>query len=214
MKNNIKKLFLSFVLVLTLLSFGGCIGRILDAGPAPDRVLLNINNEKVRETPLPYQVLVPIPELGFDLDTDNIALIFDGNLVRYLSGAKWSSPAPRLIQRLVLDSLETSNILNGVLDETSGIFPDYRLTVSVREFQFTYPEVGGIPTASVTFHLRIINTRDASILGSTQITKSTKATDRTLRSMIIAMESSMSEVLKETNSFVENTFSKTTKKKK
>lgn len=198
------------ILILCLLSafaLAGCIRSALDPGPAPDRVLLNIPTPKAtQQKALDFQLLVSTPELGFDLDTDNIALVFNNNMVRYLKDAKWASPTPKLIQRLVLDSLESNHILGGVVDETAGIYPDYKLTVHVKEFQFNYQNAEAVPSAEATFTLRLINTSNSTIVATTNIKHSTPATAKNLQSLIKAMEQTMALALDDCGTFVRTNF--------
>lgn len=194
---------LSFIFALLSTA---CLPSVLNPGPAPDRVLLRIKNPEVYDkTCLPFQLMVSRPEMGYDLDTDNIALVFDDNLVRYLREAKWSSPAPQLLQRLVIDHLEGSQCLAGIVNEGVGIHARYRLIIHVREFQFNYRNSKSAPSAEAMFNLRLIDTDESTVIATASIRKSTQAGDGSLRGMIQAMEATMSSVLDETNAFVINT---------
>ena len=193
------------VSMLSALLLTGCLSA-LNPGPAPDRILLHVKNPDVyNKGSLPFQLMVGRPEMGYDLDTDNIALVFDDNLVRYLREAKWASPTPRLVQRMIIEHLEGSRCLKGIVDEGVGIHPRYRLIVHVREFQFNYRDSKAAPAAEVMFNLRLIDTDESAIIATTSVKRSTKASDGSLRSMIQAMESTMSAVLDDTNTFVINT---------
>lgn len=201
-KNRSLFMLCAISMLVALLS-AGCLPSALNPGPAPDRIQLHIKNQDVyNKGSMPFQLMVSRPEMGFDLDTDNIALVFDGNFVRYLREANWASPAPQLVQRMIIDNLEASKSLAGIVDESVGIHPRYRLTVHVREFQFNYRNSGSAPAAEVMFNLRLIDTDESVIIATTSIKQSTQASDGSLRSMIQAMESAMSAALDETNAFV------------
>lgn len=189
--------------MISALLSSGC--SILNPGPAPDRIQLHVKNpENYNEANLPFQLMVSRPEMGFDLDTDNIALVFDGNFVRYLREANWASPAPQLVQRMIIDNLEGSKSLAGVVDESVGIYPRYRLVVNVRAFQFNYRDAKSAPQAEIMFNLRLVDTTESAIIATTSIKHSTQAGNGSLVSMIQAMETAMSAVLDETNAFVIN----------
>ncbi len=188
-------LFCLFCLLLAVLP--GC-ARVLDPGPAPTHLLL----APAMPGPgaggaLHLQLAVSLPETSRMLDTDRIVLVLggaNGREVRYYAGAKWTSPAPRLVQRLLVEAFERVGRLDGAAEESAGIYPDYRLMTDLRRFNTRMGE-GGVPLVEVELALRLVDLKTGRIVAFTAIGRDCRAAGSALPQVAEAFEIAMGDVL-------------------
>lgn len=187
---------LPLMVLVSALLLSSC--AVLSPGPAPTRLKLSPSMpERVAGSPLNKQVIVGMPLAGRDVDTDAIALLFNGREVRYLSGARWTSPVPRIVQRALIDALIAAGSLRGVSDESAGIFADAKLLSDIRQFALRYDDPKGSPTAVVTITFSALNLSTGSILGTKNITIEVPAAGRDNMALVTACETALSRCLAE-----------------
>lgn len=192
-KHRLWLLLLSLLLVV----LPGC-ARVLDPGPAPTHLLL----APAMPGPgaggaLHLQLAVSLPETSRMLDTDRIVLVLggaSGREVRYYAGAKWTSPAPRLVQRLLVEAFERVGRLDGAAEESAGIYPDYRLMIDLRRFNTRMGE-GAAPLIEVELALRLVDLKTGRIVAFTAIGRDCPAAGSGLPQVAEAFETAMGDVL-------------------
>ncbi|HCG05811.1 MAG TPA: ABC transporter [Desulfovibrio sp.] len=176
----------------------GCAG-VLDPGPAPTHLLLAPAMPAPAEGgPLRLQLAVALPETSRMLDTDRIALVLGagaGREVRYYAGAKWTSPAPRLVQRLLVEAFERAGRLDGAAEESAGIYPDYRLMTDLRRFNTRADGGASVPEVEVELALRLVDLKTGRIVAFTAVERRMAATGSGLPQVAAAFEAAMGDVL-------------------
>ena len=196
-----RPLFLAVLLAFAV-GFSGC-ASMLDPGPAPARLQLTPTMPSaMMGKPLNKQLVVAMPLAGRDIDTDNIALIFNSREVRYLAGARWTSPAPHILQRALIDALSATNSLRGVTDETAGITADAKLLCDMRQFSLQYADAKGVPTAVLAANFRLLNLSNGSIIGTHSVNISVPANGRENVALVTACETALSRCLAEISPWV------------
>jgi len=186
--------------LLFLLSWvlSGCAG-VLDPGPAPTHLLLApAMPAPAAGAPLRLQLAVALPETSRMLDTDRIALVLGagaGREVRYYAGAKWTSPAPRLVQRLLVEAFERAGRLDGAAEESAGIYPDYRLMTDLRRFNTRTDGGASVPEVEVELALRLVDLKTGRIVAFTAVERRVAATGSGLPQVAAAFETAMGDVL-------------------
>lgn len=194
-----------FPLLLGVLLFipalAGC-GKFLDPGPPLPQVLLNPELPgPTASAAMPLQVLVARPEAGSDINTDRIAALFDGLKVKYLSNARWASPVPGMVQRLMVDSLEASKCFSGVGDEASGLTSQLRLSMDIKRFYLRY-DAGAKPVVDIAVTLRLVNLQTGNSLGFTRVETAQAAQSEDLRDLVDAFNVATGRVLKQSSAWV------------
>ncbi|MEG6504746.1 ABC-type transport auxiliary lipoprotein family protein [Nitratidesulfovibrio sp. 1201_IL3209] len=189
---------------LLLAALSGC-ARVLDPGPAPTHLLLapampapGAPGAPGAGGALPLQLAVSLPETSRMLDTDRIALVLGGvtgREVRYYAGAKWTSPAPRLVQRLLVEAFERNGRLDGAAEESAGIYPDYRLMSDLRRFNTRMVGGASAPTVEVELALRLVDLKTGRIVAFTAIGRDCPAAGSGLPQVAEAFETAMGDVL-------------------
>lgn len=186
------------LLLLLALLLPGC-ARVLDPGPAPTHlVLAPAMPDRAAGAPLHLQLAVALPETSRMLDTDRIALVLGagaGREVRYYAGAKWTSPAPRLVQRLLVEAFERAGRLDGAAEESAGIYPDYRLMTDLRRFNTRMDGDASTPEVDVELALRLIDLKTGRIVAFTAVERRVAAAGSGLPQVAEAFETAMGEVL-------------------
>jgi cholesterol transport system auxiliary component len=170
---------LPLLLIVLIASLAAC-AAVLDPGPAPARLrLAPAMPGKIPGRPLNKQLVVALPLAERDIDTDAIALVFNGREVRYLAGLRWTSPPPHILQRAIIDALTGAGGLRGVADETAGMAADAKLLCDLRQFSLHYPDTGEAPVAVLALSLRLLNLSDGAVMAmrSTEIRVPCAASD-------------------------------------
>ena len=183
--------------LLLALGLSSC-ASLLDPGPPPSRLRLSpAMPARMAGSPLNKQVIVGMPLAGRDIDTDSIALVFNGREVRYLSGVRWTSPVPHIVQRSLIDALTATNGLRGVSDESAGMFADAKLLSDIRQFALRYDDPKGTPTAVVTINFSLLSLSDGAILDTLNVNVTATALGRDNMALVTACETALSSCLSE-----------------
>ncbi len=188
--------FPTLVLLLFLLpALSGC-GKFLDPGPAPARIhLFPAMPEPSAAPAIDKQLIIDPPSSGLDIDTDSIALLFNGREVKYLSGYRWTSRAPAVFQRALVDALMANNSLRGVNTESSALSADARLVTDIKRFHLNYTDKNQPPTAEIDIVMQIINQKDGSVIDSKALQATTRAAGNETQQLMDAFESTLSKIL-------------------
>ena len=187
------------LILLCLLTAGlsGC-GKLLDPGPPPTRIQLSpAMPGKVGGKALDKQLVVALPLAGRDIDTDGIALVFNGREVRYLAGMRWTSAVPQLVQRNLIDALEATGGLRGVADETAGISANAKLLCQIKQFSLHYADANSAPTATFTASFRILNLANGTVVATKVVDVSTGAGGKDDAALVRAAETVLGKALAE-----------------
>ncbi len=185
---------LYFLLFLCLL-LPGC-GKILDPGPPITQVLLVARMPPKSQGPVaPLQLVVAQPTAGNDLAGERIAGLMHGYEVRYLDSAKWSAAVPDMVQRLLVDSLESTGGLAGVGTDDWGLDPQIRLNCDIKRFYLRYGEPGIAPTAEVSLRLRLTDLRSGKALGNTSIETTQQSAGESPQELVAAFSIAVSKAL-------------------
>ena len=177
-----------------LLFFFGC-APILSGGPPPIRMQLNPAMPSKAGFTLNAQVVVARPQAGRDLESDAMALLFNGREVRYLAGYRWNMSVPTLVHGKLVESLQAADILRGVADEIAGINADVRLLCDIRQFTLVYANERDIPTAVADFTVRLVNQRTGALMGTKNVIAHVPAQGMGVPSLVDAYEKALSEAL-------------------
>ena len=185
------------VILFAVLCLSGC-GALFAPGPPPSRLQLSPPMPaKAAETPLNRQMIVATPVAGRDIDSDSIALVFNGREVRILADARWAGTVPQMIQRNVIAAFEAADVLRGVGDESAGMAADARLLSDIRQFSLHYADEGGIPTAVFEGTFRLLGLSSGKIIGTHTVNVRVPAGGKDKAALVRAMETALGRGLGE-----------------
>jgi cholesterol transport system auxiliary component len=185
---------MKFFPLLAVLLLSAC-GGILNPGPPPARIQLNPDMPGKAAFQINKQLVVAMPQAEGDADSESIDLLFQGRELRHLAGARWISPAPRMIQRSVIEAIQASGGLSGVADEFAGISARARLLCDLRRFCLRYGPETAPPAAWFQATLRLVDQSNGRLLGTTSLDISVPAASNDTSALIQAMESALQEAL-------------------
>lgn len=177
-----------------------CVAGCLVSGPAPRLLQLRPALPPVAaglKAMQKEQMVVAMPLAGNALDTDAIALLFHDREIRYLAGARWTAPVPRLVQRGVLDGLEVSGAFRGVTDESAGISANVKFLSEVRAFQLRYENEVAPPVAEFTLSARLLDLRTGDIVATRTFQSSVPANGTDALALAAACEAAFAQGLAE-----------------
>ncbi|MCW5725680.1 MAG: membrane integrity-associated transporter subunit PqiC [Maricaulaceae bacterium] len=121
------------------------------------------------------------------LSGDAIAMSRDGEIV-YIAGARWISPAPRMLQDLIVESIDFSQRGVAAVRPEERVRPDYELHVEVIAFEARYEAAGALPVAEVRMRARLIDARDRRVVAVRGFRgRSTASADR-IRAIVAAFD--------------------------
>ena len=124
-------------------------------------------------------LMVEVATAGGAIATDRILIKPSPVQAQYLPDARWSDPAPVLVQSLLLGSLQDAGGFRLVTREAAGLVPDYSLMTDLRAFQAEVSP-GQAPTVRVDLALTLIRETDRAILSTRRIeTRTAAASDKT-----------------------------------
>jgi len=186
---------------ICLLGCAGCSG-VLDPGPALRQLLLAPElPARTQDAPAPFQIAVALPDAGNDINTDRIAALFAGYEVRYLGGARWAGAVPRMLQRLLVDSLEASGIAAGVSADDGILAPHLRLTCDVKRFYLRYADAAPAEV-EVAAVMRLFDLRSGTALGFKRLEARSRAAGAGEQEMVRAFDAAVGAVLAQNSQWV------------
>lgn len=183
-------------------------GSLFGSGEAPSRIQLDPplpsavgGTQTSRATPL----VVTTPRANRDIDTDRIALLFDGREVRALRGYRWSSTAPAVLEQALIDGLQASGAFASVTAEGVGVNARYQLICDLRQFSFRYDEgvsedkakAKSPPTAVIQGTFRLFDVQSGEVVAVLPLIVEQKAEGTEVPDMMAAQEIALGRTVAE-----------------
>lgn len=142
------------------------------------------------------QMIVELPSASAGLTTSRIALKTHPTRLNYYANAEWSDIAPRMVQTLMIESLENTNRIVAVSREGSGLRSDYILKVELREFQAEQYENASVPTIRVRMSVRLVRMPERVIIAGHSEEWSLEAESESLSDVVVAFDEVLGHVMK------------------
>lgn len=179
--------------VLFLLS-AGC--AMLDPGPPMTNVILPVRYpEFAPGERMPIQLLVARPAADSSTSSDRILALMNGFEVRALDSAKWVGTVPSIVQRKLIDALESSRRFAAVGWEESNFDEKYRLSTDIRRFYLRYDDAGKAPVADMAFVYSLVKTETGKIVARRLVQAEEPCADNSLEAFVMAFSRAMTETL-------------------
>ena len=139
------------------------------------------------------RVLVEEPDTSRAIDTDRIALHPSPVELKYYAKSKWTDRVPRLIQSLLVQSLEAKDQIEFAGRSASGTSAPYLLSGTLSNFHADYS--GGGPEIVVTLKLNLVDQRTAKILQSQIFESRVEAKRDQTKEVVIAFNEATQSVI-------------------
>lgn len=153
--NRVRLLTRAAAACACLLPLSGCISLLPETEPSTIyRLELPLT---AREAAAPGAPVISVdrPLAPRALTTDRIALSYEGGRIAYIADTSWASPAPDLVQALVLDALDAHAGLVGSRPD-DGVEARYQLRLDMRAFEAR--QIGaGAPEATISLRARLVD---------------------------------------------------------
>jgi cholesterol transport system auxiliary component len=156
------------LIALSLLPVAACVSLLPESepvsvyrlsSPEPREWAGNSDNWTIIE--------IELPQAPRGLAGDDIALVRDGQSLAYVQGARWISPAPSLVQNLVIDTFNAEQNRLAPARPEDGVRADYELHLDLRQFEADYESgTGAAPTVRVRIGARLVAERGRRFVGA------------------------------------------------
>jgi cholesterol transport system auxiliary component len=173
----------------------GCTTSIFDSeAPVPmNYVLRSVPSSAVSQQHTAVDITIDRPDPAPGLDSDRIGVL-RGHQLDYYRAVKWGSPAPEVMQALLVDSLEDQHVFRSVTREQSRVASDYILDVQLRDFQSEYSDGSAVPTIHVAAVVRMIRVPDRKLVATMTTEAKVQASDDRMSAVAAAFEKAGNEV--------------------
>jgi len=181
--------------VLFVLALAGCASWLGsgDAGEHPTIYAPAPHLALDRNGPtLDASVLIAAPSAAPMLDSPRIVVRLAGDELQFLRGARWSRPAPELLQDALLHLLEDSGRAQ-VARQDSGFAADWLLIMDLRHFEADYSQ-GSVPAINIEVSAKLLNRQDKSIIASHIFNHSETAQASSTEAIINAFTEGLSQI--------------------
>ena len=197
-------LALALVCATGMLLLSGC--SFLDPGAPLSQVLASPKLPGKNDgPPITREVTIMLPLTGDDLNSDRMAVLINGFEVRYLDGMKWTSATPWMMQRLLLESLESTRALAAVSEEGSNLISDVRLAVDIKRFYLRYDTPDATPKVEIVMNARLMDMAASTMLGTTTISALQECAGSGTQHIVAAYNLALTKVLADSSDWVLST---------
>ncbi len=177
----------------------GCTGSILPAGRPAD--LYNLTPKSTFDSDLPVvdaQIVVEEPVADGGLDSSRIALRPKPTELKYYSNARWTERAPKMVQTLLVESIENTGKIVAVGRQAIGLRSDYNLKADLREFNAEYFNgLGTVPSVRVRINAKLVQQPSQIIIASRSFEHLALAEATNMPAVVDAFDTALGKVVKD-----------------
>lgn len=147
----------------------GCALKLPGTG-APPRIFV-LSPKSTFDENLPvvdWQLLIDSPIAAAGLNSSRIALRQSQIELQYFANAAWTDAAPKMVQRLLIESFENSEKIVSVGRQAVGLRADFILATELREFQAEYEgkKEGEPPDVRTRINAKLVKMPERTIVAS------------------------------------------------
>jgi cholesterol transport system auxiliary component len=148
-------------------------------------------------------LVVELPTSGGELASDRILIKVSALQAEYLPEARWSEPAPAMLQTLLVNSLLNRGGFGLVSRVGAGLSPDHTLMTEVQALQ---AELTGPDRAQVRIGLQmtLIREADRAIAGTRRFGAVSQVASDETAALVAALDAAMLTVLAEAVGWVQD----------
>lgn len=179
---------------LSLLSVSACVSVLPESEPV---TVYRLSSPEPREWSGGDWVIVEIeaPLAPRGLAGDTIAIARDDRNLAYIEGARWISPAPALVQNLVIDSFNADDARLAPARPEDGTRADYELRLDLRQFEAAYVNgENSAPVVRVRIAARLIAERGRRFVGARVFSADVPASSNRTSAIVAAFDEASSQV--------------------
>jgi len=144
-----------------------------------------------------WQLVVDKPSAPAGIESARLALSRSPYTLEYFARASWIDSAPAMVQRLLIESFESSGKIVGVGREAIGLRSDYILVSDLREFEAVYDAGDGPPEALVRLNVKLVQMPERRIVASQTVESRSRASSTAIADIVVAFDEALGKVLKD-----------------
>jgi ABC-type uncharacterized transport system auxiliary subunit len=138
------------------------------------------------------QVRRPLAAPG--LDTDQIALLRDGQRLDYYASSRWPAALPDLLQTLAIDALRAAGRFRAVQPDATAFLADDVLQIEIRHCEVVYPPEG-TPVVHVQLLATLGHQGDRSLVSTVTAESDVPAAANRMQSVVAAFQDAVTRSL-------------------
>ncbi|MFS2318305.1 ABC-type transport auxiliary lipoprotein family protein [Maricaulis sp. D1M11] len=143
-------------------------------------------------------VRVDLPQAPRALANDHIAVIGETRSIAYLAGARWINTTPRMIQTLIVETLDSDATPLVPARPEDAVQTDFILRMDLREFEAVYDQgANRAPLVTVRIAARLMRSDDRSFVGGRVFTSTSRADGNSAGAIVRAFDQSSHEAANE-----------------
>lgn len=186
--------------LLAALLLGGCALASVGQGPPPEIYVLTAPEPALPGAVANVQILVEQPDTPAEIDSNRIVFQPTPNEIRYFAEAQWADRAPDMVQRLIVETLDSTDKFLSVSRASVGRHYDYALAGELRAFA-AMPGEGGGDVVRVALHVKLIDHRSRSIVAARAFEATSQARAARTVEVVRAFDAALSDVLRALSSW-------------
>jgi len=173
---------------LSALSMTACVSLLPESEPVS---VYRLSSPEPAELAGENWVIVEIdvPNAPRGLSGDQIAIMQDGVSLAYIEGARWISPAPRILQGLMIDTFNASNSQLAPTRADDGVRADYELRLDMQEFEAVFDHgMDAAPLVRVRIAARLVAEQGRRFSGARVVTAEVRASANRTSAIVVAFD--------------------------
>lgn len=164
-------------------------------GPAPQLFTLTAAHPAATDAEPAPQIEVDEFSAPAAIDTTRIVRQSGANEIAYYAGARWTDRVPRMIQSLMVETLENSGRFEAVSTRGAGLRADYELIGDIRRFAVVPSAGSGGEEVHVDVFARLVREDERTIVASKPFSASVPVGGGGLTPIVSAYDAALREVL-------------------
>ncbi|KPA96585.1 MULTISPECIES: ABC-type transport auxiliary lipoprotein family protein [Pseudomonas] len=157
---------LSYLTLIAGLTLGSACSILPEAEPVDVYRLPTAQGSQAASAvqPVEWSLRIAKPIAGEALNSPNIAVVPQGDLLSHYKASRWSDPAPVLLRNRLLDAFQRDGRVRLLSTDDSNLRADFELGGELQAFQTEYH--GQDAEVVIRFDARLVRDSDQRILAS------------------------------------------------
>lgn len=182
---------------LAAVLLAGCVSLLPEAEPVS---VYRLSSPEPQEWSGRDWTIVEIeaPMAPRGLSGDSIAVVASGQSISYINGVRWISPAPSLLQGLIIDTFNATQPGLAPARPDDGVRADYELRLDMRQFEAVYDQgQSAAPAVRVRLAARLIAEDGRRFVGARVFSAEVRASANRTGAIVDAFDRAASEISRE-----------------
>jgi len=143
-------------------------------------------------------VRIQMPLTPRALSSDDIAISMSRGELAFIEGSKWIAPVPRLVQDLVVESIDAFEPDLAAARPEDGVLVDYELNTEIRAFEAVYRDSDEVaPTVVIRVRVRLVRLDGRRLVAVDAIGSQARANENRIGSIVAAYDAAAQETASE-----------------